>query len=281
MASLITSPANPLLKLARRLRERKVREQSGLFYVEGIRLVAEALAQNWPIETLIIAPERLSSAFAQQQVEEARAKGIRVVEVSARAFESLALKENPQGIAAVIHQQWGTLSMVRPEVGELWIGLEAIQDPGNLGTILRTAEAVGARGIVLLEHTTDPYDPAAVRASMGAIFTQWLVRTSREAFLRWVAERHPPLIGTSDRAAQDYRDFIYPEGLMLLMGSEREGLSPVYASLCQAMVAIPMVGRVDSLNVAVATAVVLYEIFNQRRRKGGLSSGPACEEQIP
>ncbi len=281
MDPLITSPANPSLKLARRLRERKVREQSGLFYVEGIRLVAEALAQGWSIEMLIIAPDRLSSEFAYQQVEAARARGIRVVEVSPRAFESLSLKENPQGIAAVIHQRWGSLSAVRPEKGELWIGLEAIQDPGNLGTILRTAEAVGAQGVVLLEHTTDPYDPAAVRASMGAIFTQQLVRTSREVFLRWVAEHHPPLIGTSDKAAQDYHDFIYPEGLMLLMGSEREGLSPVYASLCQAMVAIPMVGRVDSLNVAVATAIVLYEIFNQRRRKGKLTSAYKGEERIP
>jgi len=280
MDDLITSPANPRLKLIRRLRERKVREQHGLFYVEGIRLVAEAIQQDWPIEMLVVAPHRLSSAFAWQHVEQARRKGIRILEVSPQAFESLALKENPQGIAVVARQRWAPLSMVNPNAGEIWVALEAIQDPGNLGTILRTADAVGAKGVILLEHTTDPYDPVAVRASMGAVFTQQLVRTTQEEFLRWCAQTHPPLIGTSDKARQDYHEFSYPQGLILMMGSEREGLSPVYAALCQTMVAIPMVGRVDSLNVAVATAVVLYEIFNQRRRRENRTRMGVNKEQL-
>ncbi|MDT8897550.1 MAG: TrmH family RNA methyltransferase [Thermanaerothrix sp.] len=278
MDDLITSSANPRLKLIRKLRERKVREQYGLFYVEGIRLVAEAIQQGWPIEMLVVAPQRLSSEFAWQHVEQARQKGVRIIEVSAKVFESLALKENPQGLAAVARQRWTPLSMVNPNAGELWVALEAIQDPGNLGTILRTADAVGAKGVILLEHTTDPYDPAAVRASMGAVFTQQLVRTTQEEFLQWCAQTHPTLIGTSDKAHQDYHEFTYPQGLIVMMGSEREGLSPPYAALCQTMVAIPMVGRVDSLNVAIATAIVLYEIFNQRRQRGSWPGLGANEE---
>jgi len=262
---IITSLSNPRIKEIRRLRERKYREASGLFYIEGIRLVVEALQQNWPIDTLILAPGLLESPFALQQVDLARKRGYRVLLVSNQVFEGMALKENPQGLAAVARQRWASLSQVRPEVGELWIALEAIQDPGNLGTILRTADAVGAKGVILLDDSADPFDPTTVRASMGAIFSQKVIKARQHEFTQWVQRTRAPLVGTSDKATRDYREFAYPRGMVLMMGSEREGLSSEYAALCQAMVAIPMVGGVDSLNVAVATALILYEIFYQWR----------------
>ena len=158
------------------------------------------------------------------------------------------------------------MEQVQPGADALWIALDSVADPGNLGTILRTSDAVGGKGIVLLDHSTDPYDPTAIRASMGAVFSQQLVRASLAEFARW--KQHTPcaVIGTSDKAASDYQAVRYPAPLIVLMGSERQGLQEAHYQLCDDVVRIPMMGRSDSLNLAVATAVVLYEVFNQRRK---------------
>jgi TrmH family RNA methyltransferase len=262
---MITSASNPLIKQVRGLRHHKERRATGLCYVEGLRIVAEALHQGAVIEALLVSPELLISRFGIELVEEARAKGVLVVEVSEKVFKNIALKEGPQGLAAVAHQRWNPLNVVSGERGALWIALSEVADPGNLGTILRTGDAVGASGIILLNDTTDPYDPTAIRASMGAVFSQMLVRCTFEEFAVWRAKNHIPLIGTSDKADKEYRQVKYPEQLVLLMGSERHGLSEEQWRLCDVVVRIPMVGHCDSLNLAVATSIVLYEIFYQRR----------------
>ena len=146
-----------------------------------------------------------------------------------------------------------------------WVALDSVADPGNLGTIMRTHDAVGGEGIILLDQSTDPYDPSAARASMGALFTQSLVKASFAQFREWKQQVGVPVIGTSDAAAVDYTAYRYPARMVLLMGSERQGLQDHHLALCDEVVSIPMAGRSDSLNLAVATAVVLYEIFNQRR----------------
>lgn len=261
----ITSAANAQIKAIRKLRERKERQASGLFYVEGLRIVAEAIQQRAAIETLVTAPELLTSEFGQKLIAEAALAGVHILEVSASLFRELSSKEGPVGIAAVVRQRWQTLEGVEIHPGHLWVALDAVADPGNLGTIMRTLDAVGGSGLLLLDHSTDPYDPTAIRASMGAVFTQTLARASFAEFAAWKQARNVALIGTSDKARQDYHDFQYPAHLVLLMGSEREGLSEQHLNLCDAVVRIPMVGRSDSLNLAVATGVVLYEVYNQRR----------------
>lgn len=260
---MITSTSNPLIKQVRGLRQRKERQASGLCYVEGLRIVTEALQQGAELETLLVAPELLVSKFGLELVQEARTRGFSVVEVSERVFKSFTLKEGPQGLAAVVRQRWHSLEAVSEE-GTLWVALSEVADPGNLGTILRTGDAVGAKGVILLDDTTDPYDPTAIRASMGAVFSQMLVRCSFQAFAVWKAKKGFPLVGTSDKAEKAYRQVKYPERLVLLMGSERHGLTEEQWKLCDEVVCIPMVGRSDSLNLAVATGIVLYEIFHQR-----------------
>lgn len=264
---MITSPANEQVKRIRRLQERKEREKTGLFFVEGIRIVAEAVERQENFETVIVSPERLQSEFAWKLVEKLRRQGVSILEVNSLVFERLSQKEGPQGIAAVIHQRWMPLDSVEVEQGKIWVALDSVADPGNLGTILRTLDATGGAGVILLDQSTDPYDPSCVRASMGALFDLHLVRTSFNQFRSWMKE-HPDvaLIGTSGNAHQDYHKFPYPSRMILLMGSERFGLQPHHVELCNEMVRIPMVGKSDSLNLAVATAVVLYEIFNQRRQ---------------
>nr|BBH95291.1 rRNA methyltransferase [Thermogemmatispora argillosa] len=268
----IASPANPRLKAIRALRQRQERERSGCFFIEGIRLVAEALQTRATIETLVVAPSLLRSDFARSLVAEAQAAGISILEVSEAAFASLSQKEGPQGLAAVVRQRWQRLEELQPAPGDYWVALHAAQDPGNIGTILRTADAAGARGVILLDHCADPYDPNAARASMGALFSQTLIRASFADFCRWKERTGCFVIGTSGAAATDYRSLRYPLPLVLLMGSERQGLSTEQQASCDAMVSIAMVGRSDSLNLAVATALVLYEIFYQLRASRGSSS---------
>lgn len=262
---MITSSANPRIKQIRKLRDRKERQESGLFYAEGLRIVIEAVLQNAPIQVLLVAPEILTSPQGIKIVKEQRLRGIEVLEVSEGVFQSLSLKDAPQGIAAVVAQSWQSLDKVHLSKGELWVGLDSVADPGNLGTILRTCDSAGAQGVILLDHSTDPYDPTAMRASMGAIFTQRLVKSNFEHFSSWAKEGAIPIIGTSGAAQSDYHLFQYPDQLVLLMGSERQGLSENYLALCSQVVSIPMQGASDSLNLAVATGVVLYEIINHIR----------------
>lgn len=265
---LISSQSNPAIRQIRGLRSRKEREQTGLFFIEGIRIVAEAVQTGAAIESLVVAPDLLTSDFAGDLVEQQRRTGIPVVEVTPGVFESLSSKDGPQGLGAVVRQRWESLDTVSPGPGPGWVALSAVQDPGNLGTILRTADAVGCSGVILVGPTTDPYDPAALRASMGAVFAQRLVRADVAQLAAWKRRTGAVLVGTSDAAATDYRSAAYKLPVVLFMGSERQGLSEEEKALCDLMVGIPMVGRSDSLNLAVATAVVLYELFNQGRGLG-------------
>lgn len=264
---LITSIANPQIKAIRKLRERKERQETGLYLVEGLRIVTEAIQQAAPLQTLLVAPELLTSSVGRDLLAEAAKRNTSILEVSAAVFASLSHKEGPQGLAAVLHQQYLPLQQIAPQAGQSWIILDSVQDPGNLGTILRTHDAVGGQGVILLDQSTDAYDPTAVRASMGALFSQRLVRASLEEFRTWQQANHLPVIGTSDKASRDYHFFSYPNPLLLLMGSERQGLQAEHLHLCQDVVCIPMQGRSDSLNLAVATALVLYEVYNQRRER--------------
>ena len=266
---MITSLSNQKIKFIRKLKNRKERDQSGLFYLEGLRIVGEAFQQHALIEELIISYDLLKSDFALELIEQANKKGIPILEVSGNVFEKLAEKDNPQGISAVGRQNWSKLDVIQAEVNKFWVALDAAQDPGNIGTILRTSDAVGSAGIILLDETSDPYSPSAIRASMGAVFSQKLIKTKFEDFASWKKNSKFKVIGTSGESSVDYQKMIYPEDLIILMGSERQGLLEKHLKLCDEIVSIPMVGRSDSLNLAVATAVVLYEVFNQKRSDKG------------
>jgi len=264
---IITSFSNQKVKLIRKLDQKKYRQETGLFFIEGLRTVGEAIQTFAPLEALIVAPELLNSEFGYSLLNHPALKQVEKIEVSAEIYGKIAHKEGPQGIGAIIQQNWVPLEQINVAEEEVWVALDAISDPGNLGTIMRTADAVGSRGIILLGHSTDPYDPTAVKASMGSIFSLELVRSEWRPFMVWCQEHQLTLIGTSDHAQQDYQNIRYKHPLALLMGSERHGLSAEMQAACDQMARIPMVGRSDSLNLAVSTALMLYEIFNQSRDK--------------
>ena len=261
---VITSRNNPRIKQLRALLKRSERERTGLAFIEGLRLVTEALRYPGLVRLLVIAPDLLKSQHGQALFRDQKRKGLPYLCVSAEVFQSFSLKDGPQGIAAVVAQRWEQLDRVELSATDYWLALEAIQDPGNLGTILRTCDATGCCGVLLLDHATDPYDPTALRASMGAIFAQRLVKTSFQAFANWKRQHNYTLIGTSDSATLNYREAHYPSPAILLMGSERQGLAPEQQALCDLVVGIPMRGSSDSLNVSVAAAIVLYEMLHAK-----------------
>ena len=257
MPDLITSPSNPLIKQARALRQRKARQESGLFLVEGILHVGEAAEAGWDIESLLYCPERLRSDFGRELVERLVAKNIRCAQVSEAAFESFAEKENPQGIAALVRQKHLTLDDFPPF--RLVAALVAPQDPGNIGSILRTIDAAGADGLFLLEGGADPFQPACVRASMGTIFWKHFVQTDFESFAHWSKSGGLRVIGTSAHATARLTDIKLDEKpTVLLFGSEQKGLSPEQSALCDDLLSLPMRGRASSLNLSVAAGIFMY-----------------------
>jgi TrmH family RNA methyltransferase len=260
---------NPKIKQIRSLRQRKGRDKSGLFIVEGIRHIGEAVQAGMQVDSLCYAPDLLTSAFAREVLAQQQARGIPCLALDADTFTSIAEKENPQGILAVVHQPAWVLSQLHPGNFEWGVALVAPQDPGNIGTILRTIDAVGASGLLLLENSADPYHPSAVRASMGALFWYPVVRASFADFLKWAAGYAYSVYGTSAHDSCDYRlveQYHFP--LILLLGSEREGLSPEQRQACKLLLRLPMHGKGTSLNLAVAAGVMLYAIENSIALRG-------------
>ncbi len=258
----ITSTANPRIKQIRVLSRRKQREATGLCVAEGIFHVGEALAAG-DVDYLVHAPDVLVSPFGRELVGTAEAMGTPVYSVTAEVMTAVADKDNPQGLLAVVRQRRAQLAEFRPGTHPWLVALVAPQDPGNVGSILRTIDAVGASGLLLLDGGVDVYHPAAVRASMGAVFHLPVAWATFEEFVHWARGGGYAIAGTSAHGRSDYRATAYTPPLILLMGSEREGLSAEQAAACDLLLRLPMRGRVRSLNLAAATAVFLYLIHDQ------------------
>ena len=262
----ITSRDNPLVKQARALRQRKKRLETGLFLVEGIHHVGEAVEAGWLVETLIYAPDLLKSGFANQLVSEQSKRGLNCHPVSVQVMELLAEKDNPQGILAIVRQKLWRLADLNTQKFRWGVAVVSVQDPGNIGAILRTIDAVGADGLILLEGGTDPYHPTAVRASMGTLFWKPVVAASFIEFIHWAHAQGYWLVGSSAHAATDYRSIRFGDRpAILVLGSEQKGLASEQMSACDILVALPMRGRATSLNLAVAAGVLLYAFIADER----------------
>ena len=263
----ITSLQNERVKLIRSLEMRKVRRETGLFVAEGASVLVTARDAGWKPRMLVHLTGSASGGIARELVSWAERSGAELLEVSQAVLGKLAAKENPQTMLGVFQQRWAkpsTSDAARSHA--LWVALEAVRDPGNLGTIIRTADAVGAGGVVLIGNSADPYSRDAVRATMGSIFTVPLVRTSPEEALALTRDWPGDVVGTALSATDDFRAKAYRAPTLLLMGSEGPGLSAELTEACTRLVKIPMVGRLDSLNLAIATGLMLYEIAKDRLR---------------
>lgn len=250
---MITSRSNPIVKLARSLRERDARDETGLFLVEGIHHVGELVEARWEIEAILYAPDALKSEYGRGLL--ATFAGRREA-VAGSVMEYLAAKDNPAGILAVAHQRWQQLSDLASI--SRGVALVAPQDPGNIGTVLRTMDAVGCEALFLLDGGADPYHPTAIRAAMGAIFWKPVARASFQDFVPWVRDHGFQLIGTSAHATPKEGIGQISEPWILVLGNEQKGLEADQLAACDSVVSLPMLGRVSSLNLAVAAGILLY-----------------------
>ncbi len=256
---VITSLTNDRVKAIRALDMRKERRETGLFVAEGASILLTARDAGFVPTSLVYQAGTAPPPTARALVSWALGAGADVLEVSEAVLAKLSSKENPQTMLGVFRQRWMGLP-TQAARDDCWLALEEIRDPGNLGTIIRTVDAVGAKGIILIGNACDPYSREAVRATMGSVFAVPLVKTSREAFLTWRASWRGDVVGTHLDAREDFRHAAYKGPVLLVMGSEGPGLSDSLTRACSRLVMIPMAGKLDSLNLAVATALTLYQI---------------------
>lgn len=255
----ITSHQNPTIKEFKALENRKKRKESGLFFAEGLKVLGTAMECDWSPEHYIFEEGEASSGIAYDLVEWALQSQALVMEVPYDVMGKLSTRDNPQPAMASFTQKWVDIKDVTQG---LWVMLEEIRDPGNLGTIIRTVDAVGAQGIILVGNTCDPYAIETVRATMGSVFAVPLVKLNNEEAIEFISKQwQGEVIATHLKANDDFRRDYDPNGhYVLMMGSEGPGLSKELVRLASGTIKIPMRGHADSLNLAVATALVLYEI---------------------
>ena len=256
----ITSHSNLIVKEIKGLvAQRKHRTQSGLFVAEGLKLAADALAAGWVIRYLALGPEAQSNPAAQNAAATAKARGALILEVSTAVLSAMTRKDNPQTVVGVYEQQTLDLKSIDPKDTTIWVALDRVRDPGNLGTIIRTVDAVGGAGVILIGDCTDPFAVETVRATMGSIFHVPLVKLTAASFRNLVQGWPGTVAATHLNGSVDYRTPDYIEPVLLVMGNEQQGLDDEMAALCPTLIRIPQAGEADSLNLAVATGIALYE----------------------
>lgn len=250
----ITSTANPLIKEIKALEMRKRRKETNLFVAEGLRTIIEGMELGADLQTLVY----LSSVKDRPEIAKARDYAGTAVEVNEMVLEKISRKENPQSVIGVFRQKLQTLKDVTQD--GTWVVLEEVRDPGNLGTIIRTIDSVGAKGVILVGNCCDPYSFESVRATMGSIFLVPIVTTTRDEFLDWSKTWKGQIYGTTLQDSVDYREADYQEPILLMMGNEQAGLTNELRDVCTALIRLPMKGRADSLNLSIATGIMLYMI---------------------
>jgi len=267
MRRTITGFSNPTVKFLRSLRDKKHRRQEKRFLAEGLRLLTDARESGILPEMLVMATQREAHPLLGALEADVVAAGGEVIEMDEDILAKVTGKDNPQAVAGVFAEFDTRLATIDRAAAPIWLVAQALRDPGNLGTMLRTGDAVGAGGLILIDDCADPFSVEAVRASMGAIFTQKLVQARWDEFLPWLrAGSSGQLIAASLRDAQDYRTAPYAAPCFLMVGNESRGLPEEYEDACDVRVTMPMLGRADSLNAAVAGAVLAYEALARLRR---------------
>ncbi len=265
MAHHITSTSNPQIKTLKSLHLKKGRAETGLFLAEGARLAVEAADLGvWP-EILLFSPAALEREHVRALVAQAEARRVHTIETSESVLAQISKRDNPQTVIGAYKQQLTPLSAIS---GDTVVALEGIRDPGNLGTILRTADSTGAAGVVLIGESCDPFSVETVRASMGSLFAVKLARASFEELLQFKEERGAGMLGLSLKGAALDAERPAPGRAIVLMGNEQSGLPPHMEEVCDHLVKLPMRGRADSLNLAVATGVMLYDLWRRRGYDG-------------
>ena len=261
MRKEITGFSNPSVKYWRSLRDKKHRRRTGQFLVEGLRLLEDARISGRLPRELVMATTRDPHELLDRLESDVAATGGEVIETTPDILSKITGKANTQSVIGVFDEWETSLSAISRDVAPIWLVAQALRDPGNLGTMLRTGDAVGAGGLILIDDCADPFSAEAVRASMGAVFTQQVAQARWEEFVPWLRSGPGKLVAASLREAVPYRSAAYQSPCFILVGNESQGLPEAYEAECDLRVTMPMRGRADSLNAAVAGAVLAYEVL--------------------
>lgn len=256
----ISAFSNATVKRLRSLRDKKARKEEGLFLAEGLRIIAEARDSGLLPEIIMFSRDGARHPLASEIIAATEAAGGDALETPADILSKVSGKDNPQMLLAAYRQPDTSLAAIDRSEASLWFVAQALRDPGNIGTILRTGDAVGSGGLILIDDCADPYSVEAVRASMGAIFTQKVAKAPWSEFIDWLRSGPGQLVGTSLNTDQDYLGVVYRRPVFLLIGNEQQGLPAAYEQECDLLVKIPMAGRADSLNAAIAAAVMAFQV---------------------
>ena len=260
MPRSVTAFSNTTVKRLRSLRDKKARRSEGLFLAEGLRIIAEARDSGFLPQIIAFAAAGAEHPLAAEIIAATEAAGGEAIETTADILSKMSGKDNPQMLVAAYRQPDTALEAIDRSAAPLWIVVQALRDPGNIGTILRTGDAAGAGGLILIDDCADPFSVEAVRASMGALFTQAIATARWDEFIGWLRSGPGQLVGTSLKGTSDYLDAEYQAPCFLLIGNEQQGLPDEYEAECDLLVKIPMAGRADSLNAAMAAAVMAFQV---------------------
>lgn len=265
----ITSTSNPLIRRLRKLRHRKFREQEGVFLIEGIAHVRQALDHDAALERLLVCRELLTSPSALEEIERQAERGVEVTELGRAAFDAVTERDHPSGLGAVAVVNEVSLTSLVAGPGDFYVGMVDVGNPGNLGSTIRTVDAVGGSGLILVGDATDQFHPSAVKASMGTLFTVPVARAgSVDDLWAWTMMERISVVTTSVRGDAVLWDADLPDPAIYLFGSEAKGLSQEIIARGDLCLSMPMAGAASSLNLAVAAGVVLYEIRRRTYAKG-------------
>lgn len=264
----ITSLQNPRVKEILSLRERSYRDRSQQFLIEGYRELLRALEGGQPINTLYTCPELFLGSNEPALIKKAQSQGAKVITCSQKVFQKISYRDRPDGLLAIAPQKPKHLNDLIPLINEenppMFVVAEAIEKPGNLGTILRSTDAVGADGLIVCDRCTDIFNPNVVRASVGTLFTVPVVEATGIETLAWLKKHGISILAATPAAKIRYTDVDLKGPLAIAVGTEQIGLSERWLKEADLQVSIPMCGTADSLNVAMATTLLLYEALRQR-----------------
>jgi RNA methyltransferase, TrmH family len=262
--TLITSLQNPKVKATVKLRKRSARDEAGLLLIEGYRELKRALDNNHHPTTLFTCADLFQGTNEPALIEQCRAAGAEILPCSEPVFRKMAYRERPEGLLALAPQVAIPLDQLQLPEHPLLLVAEHIEKPGNLGTMLRSADAAGVDAVIVCDRCTDIHNPNVVRASIGTLFALPVVDASSEAVSTWLRDHAIQVVAATPHTDQDYTHIDYRQSTAILVGAEQVGLSPYWMNRADVQVRIPMRGQCDSLNVAAAATILLFEAVRQR-----------------
>jgi TrmH family RNA methyltransferase len=267
MSEIITSLQNQRIKFARTLRTRNKREKSGLTLLEGYRAVSRSLECGIEFQECFFSPALFLGKNEKPLLAKIAETGAEVTEVTEDVIKKIAYRDRPEGIIAVVKSKKHTLDEIPVKENGLYIIAESIEKPGNLGSILRSADAAAVDGVIVCDKCTDIYNPNVITASTGALFSVNIAEATAEETLVWLKKHKISTLAATPEAEEIYYNTDLTGKVAVVVGTEQYGLTDFWKNSADINVKIPMLGYIDSLNVATATTVILFETARQRAQK--------------